>query len=188
MGLALFNIFINDMENETERSLVRFADDTKLRGSGTIWQLEGRAGIQRDLERLEEQAWKNPVKFKRNKYTISMQETTDKLKQEWCRLDVWRNFFSTRITKNWRGYPGRLCSLHSCLTSGLTLLWAGGWASWGPLPGACDSMTLIVLVSYWEWTVYHLKCSENIFVSNVNFSVRMKTKATRGQNGTLGWQ
>jgi len=36
MGLALFNIFINDMENETERSLVRFADDTKLRGSGTI--------------------------------------------------------------------------------------------------------------------------------------------------------
>lgn len=36
MGPALFNLSINDMEDEKECSLVRFADDTKLGGSGTI--------------------------------------------------------------------------------------------------------------------------------------------------------
>ena len=47
----LFYIFINDLVEEREAMLSRFADDTKL--GGVADTLEGHAAIQQDLNRKE---------------------------------------------------------------------------------------------------------------------------------------
>ncbi|KAJ7424336.1 rna-directed dna polymerase from mobile element jockey-like [Pitangus sulphuratus] len=65
LGPVLFNIFINYWELGLEGILIRFADDTKL--GGAIDSLKVREGLQRDLDKLENWAITNHMKFNRGK-------------------------------------------------------------------------------------------------------------------------
>ncbi|KAJ7401714.1 rna-directed dna polymerase from mobile element jockey-like [Pitangus sulphuratus] len=65
LGLELFNIFVNIIDDKTECTLTEFAEDRKLSGVGDI--KEGRDAIQEDLDKLGNWIHENLMRFNKSK-------------------------------------------------------------------------------------------------------------------------
>ncbi|CAM4519807.1 unnamed protein product [Caretta caretta] len=57
LGLVLFNVFINDLDDGMDCTLSKFADYTKLWGE--VDKLKGRDRLESDLDKLEDSAKRN---------------------------------------------------------------------------------------------------------------------------------
>ncbi|CAM5081660.1 unnamed protein product [Natator depressus] len=68
LGPVLFNVFINELDNGIESTLIKFEDDTKLGGVASA--LEDRIKIHNDLDKLEKWSEVIWMKFSKDKCKV----------------------------------------------------------------------------------------------------------------------
>ena len=88
LGLVLFHIFIDDLEEAAECPFIKFAGDAKLWGAADT--LQGRAAIAGDLDTLGEWADRSLMTFTKDKCQVLFPQTENLLQQ--CRLGTGRSY------------------------------------------------------------------------------------------------
>lgn len=91
----IFNIFINNLDNEIDHTLSNFADDTKL---GRVSDIpDGCAAIQSDLDRLE----RNVIKLSKEKCKILHLRRNNP--RHWHRLGAehWKAALQKKTPRSW---------------------------------------------------------------------------------------
>ncbi|CAM5124933.1 unnamed protein product [Natator depressus] len=68
LGPVLLTVFINDVDHDIERTIIKFVDDTKLGRVASA--LEDRMKIQNDLDKLEKWSEVNRMKFNKDKCKV----------------------------------------------------------------------------------------------------------------------
>lgn len=96
LGPVLFNIFINDPADGTERTLRKFADDAKL---GGVAPPDECAAIQGDLDKLEKWADRNLMKSNKGKYQVLHLAKSNPWHQNW----LWGQLTGKQLDRKWPG-------------------------------------------------------------------------------------